>query len=122
MKNISFISEIATAGIIIGILLLFIRPTKLLMPDSLSLMVTLLLILAFIIYVSLLWKEKSTDEREELHRLNAGRISFITGATVLIIGVVVQSLKHNVDPWLVFTLSAMVLAKIASRIYSRIRH
>ncbi len=121
MRNNNLRSEIITAGIMLSILLLFIQPTKLLMPDSFALMASVLLILAFIVFASLIWMERSTDEREEFHRLNAGRISFLTGTSMLILGVVIQSFRHNVDPWLVYTLSLMVLSKIASRMYSRIR-
>jgi hypothetical protein len=47
----------------------------------------------------------------------SGRIAFLVGSTLLTLGIIVQSLNHNVDAWLVVTLVAMILSKIVVRIY-----
>lgn len=117
MKNIP-LSELTASAILVVILFLFIAPTSLSMPASLGPMLAIFLILAFLFFASLIWKEKSADERENLHRLNAGRVSFLFGSSVLVLGILSQSLTHNVDPWLIYTLVIMILVKIISRIYS----
>lgn len=117
MKNIP-LAELITSLILIIILFLFIAPTSLSMPASLGPMLTVFLILAFLVFAALIWKEQSADERENLHRLNAGRVSFLFGSAVLVLGILIQSLSHNVDPWLIYTLVTMILVKIISRIYS----
>lgn len=122
MKEKGFRGEIATSLILIAILVLFIRPTNLLMPSTVEMMLPVLLVVAFLTFSSLFWKEKAQDEREANHITKAGRISFFTGSIILTVGVVVQSLRHNVDPWLVYSLVGMVLAKVASRIYSQIKN
>jgi hypothetical protein len=40
---------------------------------------------------------------------------------VLVLGIIFQALKHEVDPWLVLAICAMTLSKIISRIYSRFK-
>lgn len=117
MKSIS-LGEMVTSVVLIVILLLFIAPTKLSMPMQILPMLAVFLIVSFLVFSALIWKEGSVDERESLHVLNAGRISFLTGSGVLVIGILYQSISHNVDPWLIYTMVIMILAKIASRIYS----
>lgn len=117
-----FTGEITIAVLMILILLSFIRPTMLLMPSNLEMMLGLFLIILFLVFFSLVWKEKYADERENFHRLHAGRVSFMVGTSVLVIGIAFQSLSHDVDPWLVYTLILMILAKVGARVYSQLRH
>lgn len=120
MKN-QFISEVVTSSALLIILLYFLKPNKLLMPNSVELMLTLFLLLAFLVFLALVWKEKTRDERENYHRMNASRVSFVAGSSILIIGIIVQSAMRSVDPWLIYTLIAMIFAKIATRIYLQIK-
>lgn len=121
MKNLPII-EISTSSILIIILLLFLTPSELLMPQGVEMMLILLLILVFLVFSSVVWKEQAADERENMHRLNAGRVSFLVGSLVILIGVVVQAFSHDIDQWLVIALIAMVLSKIISRLISQIRN
>ena len=102
--------------LLIGFIIL--NPTHLLMPESVNSMAVLALIIAFLIFTSLVWKENPRDERENAHIQVAGRVSFIVGSAILIIGIVTQAFNHAVDPWLLFALSGMVLAKFLARIYA----
>jgi hypothetical protein len=114
-------SEIVVSLVLVGLLLYFLRPTQLLMPMSVEVTVILFFVVAFLIFSALVWKESFSDERENLHRLMAGRISFIAGTAVLAFGIIVQSMSHDIDAWLVYTLIVMILAKSASRIYSQVK-
>lgn len=107
--------EIIIGIVVLGILGIFLNPTNLLMPDSVNLMLILGLILGFLAFVGLFWKEQTGDERETMHMQKSGRISFFVGATILVIGVVIQTLDHNIDPWLLYALSGMVLTKLITR-------
>jgi len=119
MKKI-FVGDLIVSSLLLAILVLILKPAKLLMPQSTEMMLIFFMLLSFIVFSAILWKEKSFDERDNLHRLNAGRFSFFIGTLVIITGIIVQSFKHNIDPWLIYVLIAMVLAKIASRIYTQI--
>jgi hypothetical protein len=120
MRSVKYKSELITSLILIFILGLFLKPSKLLMPMSSEVMLALFLVVAFLLFAAVFWKEGSGDERENLHKLNAGRISYLVGAAVLVVAIISQSMMHDVDPWLVYTLISMVLAKIGSRVYSQI--
>lgn len=114
-------TETLSSAVIIAIALLFLNPGKLTMPESVNSMLVVVIILAFILFAAFILKEKPQDEREEMHILTAGRISFLVGVGVLVLGVVVQATMHKIDAWLIFSLCSMVLSKILSRIYSHYR-
>lgn len=111
--------ESLTAIIIFIIAIIFLNPGHLAMPDTVNSLLILGFIVAFLAFSAFVLKEKSKDEREELHILKAGRISYLTGVGVLVTGIIFQATKHEVDPWLVIAICVMVLSKIISRIYSR---
>lgn len=120
MKN-RYVSEIVITLVLVGILSTLLLPTKLLMPMSADMMLVLGLILMFFIFSAFFWRERAGDEREQLHRMNAGRISFFIGAGILVVGIVLQSLHHNIDPWLIYALIGMIIGKLLSRIYSDLK-
>lgn len=114
--------EIIIGIIILAILGIFLNPTRLLMPDSVNMMLILALILGFLGFIGLVWREQANDEREAVHMQKAGRISFFVGATILVVGIVIQALHHDVDPWLLYALSGMVLTKLISRAFHSFRN
>lgn len=107
--------EITIGLLVLAILGIFLNPTNLLMPDSLTLMLILGLILGFLGFTGLIWREQASDEREATHIEKAGRYSFFSGAAILVVGIVVQAMKHAIDPWLLYALSVMVLTKLITR-------
>ncbi len=119
MKNKSLLIEIVTAILLIILTVALLNPFYWWMPDMVTMTVMLALIMAFVIFAGFIWKEQAKDERELLHRMLAGRWAFLAGIAMLVLAVVVQGLKHQIDYWLVIVLVAMVLTKIASLIYSR---
>ncbi len=115
------IIEAISALTILGIAILFLNSGNLTMPNSLLSMLILGLIISFLMFAAYLFREKSSDEREAIHILTAGRISYLVGVGTLILGVILQALKHDIDPWLIIALCAMVFSKLLSRIYSHFR-
>ena len=120
--KLRFAMEVIVSSLLILILILFLTPTQLTMPKSLEMLLLVVLIVGFLLFAGLIWKEKAIDEREDFHRLAAGWLSFLAGSAVLVIGIVVQGLQHEIDPWLIYVLSVMILTKIFSRIFHEIRH
>ncbi|MDP3964978.1 MAG: hypothetical protein Q8Q20_05005 [bacterium] len=112
------IVEIFATAILIVLLVAFLNPTQLLMPTTTETMLVVGIILFFLIFASLVWNERARDERDALHRMRAGRVSFLIGASGLVLGIVVQGFDHAIDPWLIGVLIAMVVSKIIARLYS----
>lgn len=118
----SFWGEIAVSALLVVLLFVFFKPSgaaAMSMPGLMAVSAGLLIV--FAVFAAFVWREDARDEREELHRLIANRAAFLASALVLIIGVIVQSFAHAVDPWIVWALGAMILAKVAGLIYSRVR-
>lgn len=78
-------------------------------------LVTLLAV--FILFAVYIWKEEARDEREDQHRLTAGRNGFLVGAGLLVAGIILQTVRHQLDSWLILTLVGMVVTKLITRWY-----
>ncbi len=115
------IIETISAIAILGIALLFLNPGHLSMPDSVHSMLIVGFIVSFLTFAAYLLKEKSSDEREAMHILTAGRISYLVGVGTLILAIIIQAFSHEIDHWLVIALCAMVFSKLLSRIYSHFK-
>lgn len=121
MKN-KFIGEITISLLLIGLLVFFVNPLDLLMPRALhSLMVPFLIVL-FVIFAGFLWKEKPGDEREQMHKFIASRSAYFATIAVLIIGVILQSFKGEIDSILIIAICIGLLAKLLGLIYGYIKH
>lgn len=117
MKNNS-IQETIVATVLISLVVLLLNPFHFYMPTMMVLTVLALLVVAFGFIASFILREGEGDERDLAHRTRAGRIAFLVGSGVTILGIIAQSFSHQVDPWLVLVLSTMVISKIASRVWS----
>ena len=109
--------ELSVSVVLIVLLILLLNPFGFWMPTILITMMVMGLVLVFSVFASFIWKETARDEREVLHKMMAGRIAFLAGTASLVSGIIVQSFRHELDFWLVFTLGVMILAKVAGLIY-----
>lgn len=90
-------------------------------PHGVELSFIVGLSVVFILFVTAIFKEQLGDERERQHARSAGRISYLIGVGLLVIGIIYQALTGQIDTWLIVTLVAMLLSKIISIIYLRAR-
>lgn len=106
------------SAVIIGILLLFIsNPFKMSMREEVY-MASLSLFGIFILASAIFFlKLKVKDERDYLNKMIASRISFIITYVLLSLAVIVQSLSHSLDPWIIYISFTMIFAQLAVLIY-----
>ncbi len=121
MKN-NFLQEIVVSLVLVVLLVLFLNPFKFWMPNAILIMMVSILIIVFALFASFIWRENSKDEREGLHKMMAGRVAFLVGTATLVVAIILQSFKHELDFWLVLTLGIMILAKIIGLMYSKIKN
>ena len=95
-----------------------INPLNVWMPDMAHMTMLGITVAAFGALSIFIAHETSSDERDEAHRMFAGRAAFFAGSFVLLIGIVVETLSHRLDSWLVVALVVMVLAKLGARLWS----
>lgn len=112
--------EVMISAILIFLIGVFLNPFGLWMPDRLVYMLIVGFIVVFVLFVSLIYKEKVRDEREQLHKLLSGRVAYVAGTSALVLGIVIEGITQpHIDPWLLVTLGVMVLAKMGGLLYSR---
>lgn len=117
MKRL-LIQETIVAVVFIGALLLLLTHGNLSMLETYGMIICVGLVILFMVFAGLVWKEQAADERDQMHRDAAGRVSFLVGIGILVTGAIYQVFTSEVDPWIVWALVGMVGAKIASRIIS----
>ncbi len=121
MKQNSVFEIVSSVAFII-LTLLILNPFNFWMPTNIHMMVILGFIILYAVFATFIWKEKSRDEREQYHRATAGRVGFLFGTAVLVAGIVYQSLRHILDPWLIIALTSMIIGKIIGFIYSEVKN
>lgn len=121
MKN-NFFQEILVSLIFIVLLILLLNPFDFWMPNNILIMMLVGLIVIFAVFAIFIWRESAKDEREILHRMFAGRVAYLVGTGMLVLGIIIQSFNHKLDSWLVFTLGLMVLAKIMGIIHGKTKN
>lgn len=114
-------TEIFLIILILAVLVFFINPFMAWMPTTIHYMAVGGLIVLVGLFAGLLWHEQPKDEREELHRFIGARFSYTSGVIILTVAIALQSIMHAPDIWLVVTLGAMIIAKLAGHLYARTR-
>ena len=116
MKNKTI--QISIAILLIVCLTLLSDPFMLWMPMGAQMAALLGAAVLLAIWAGFVMYERAPDEREAVHRMNAGRMAYLSGIVLLTIALVTQGLAHDIDPWISVTLGTMVLVKLLSRFYS----
>ena len=122
MNKLTFYNETFLLIALIVLLFFFINPLHVWMLSTLTYILLGAVVVVFGAFVGLVWNEHSLDEREEYHKMIAGRLAYLTGVAILLVGIFVETLRDQMPSlWLIIALGAMILVKIASTIYTRSR-
>ena len=111
-------------GVGIGLLLLLFiifNPFHAFMPGYMIATFLISVVILYATFATFLWRERSGDEREQYHLLFADRIAYLAGSGILLISIIFEEIAHALDPWLIFALGIMVMAKVIGLIYSKIK-
>jgi len=109
MKN-----NIKELGMIVGLVVIlgFLLNPMGFYYSNMTLASSITLLIIFFIFISIfIWREVPQDEREEKHQSSAGKMAFFFGTGTMLLGIVVQSLSHSIDVWLVVSLAVMVISR-----------
>lgn len=110
-------SSLVTGIVLVSLLTLLSDPFMLWMPEPAQMMVLLCVVILAIVWAGFVMRERAHDERDSLHSLHAGRVSYLSGLFVLTLALLVQGLSDAIDIWIVASLGVMVVAKIIARWY-----
>lgn len=117
-----FKSELVISLLLIGLVVGLVNPTNLWMPQPVHMALLAGATICFMFFAGLIWYEKAVDEREVIMRDKAGRAGYLGGLGILMIGFVTQNFNHQSDPWLTVALLVMILSKVLSQIFTRIKN
>lgn len=110
--------HILTAFVLTVLLVLLSDLFMIWMPKGAQMVILLSLTVTVCLWAGLVVYEKAEDEREILHRLQAGQVAYVTGLSLLTTALVVQGINHAIDPWISGTLLGMVLSKLVARLFT----
>jgi len=113
--------EIATGVALAALSFLLINPSEFWMPSMMQMSLLGGVLVVCALFAVFVLRESASDEREDALRSFSGRFAFLAGGLVLLIGIAAEDMRGHIDPWLVWSLIAMVFAKIAARLYSDTR-
>lgn len=112
------ISEIVITILLATIAFIFVNPYW--MPMGLMSTVIFAFAGLFVAFVIFIWREKKGDEREIYLRNVAGRVGYLAGALVLVLGIIFEVLKnHMVNKWLIAALISMIIAKLLGFVWAK---
>lgn len=103
--------------ILVVLLILLINPFMFWMPSMMQMTALALTAGLIFVWAGFVLTERADDEREQANRTASGRFAYIASALVLTLALLVQGISHAIDPWIVYALLAMIVAKQASREY-----
>lgn len=115
MANKAF--HISVAIVLLGLLLFLTDPFMYWMPEPAQMLVLLGATALAALWAGFVMQERSSDEREAVNAMYAGRVAYLSGIAVLTLALVVEGLAHDIDPWIPFALGVMVISKLAARMY-----
>lgn len=104
------------AALIISLALLS-DPFMIWMPPAAATAALLAAAAIMCVWIGFIARERGGDERDLQHRMNAGRAAYLSGLAVLTVALIVQGFAHQIDVWVAVALAAMVVSKLAARIY-----
>ena len=114
-------AELSVGLGLLALIYIIFNPWNVFMPGYVVMGFLIGAVVLYLAFAVFLWKENSGDERERFHRLFADRIAYLAGSALLLIGIVVGELRHALDPWLIYALAVMVIAKVVGLIYGKMK-
>ncbi|MBY0539375.1 hypothetical protein K2P56_02995 [Patescibacteria group bacterium] len=115
MKN--NILHISVAVLVVALLFVLTDPFMYWMPPMAATIALVSAAALLLVWAGFVMYESAEDEREALHRMNAGRVAYLAGIAVLTAGLLVQGFGHEIDPWIAGALGAMVVTKLGARLF-----
>ncbi len=110
--------QISIAGILVFLLLTLADLVPFWMPTMGTMVALTLVSVLLLLWAGFVLFEKNGDERELVHRMNAGRVAYLSGLGFLTVALVVQGFAHDIDPWVACALGVMVVSKLVARTYA----
>ncbi len=110
-KYKQLLDVILLLGLLI-IAIVSIVPKTIVMPSSLEMLILAVVLGLISMFLVLFWREQPDDEREMQNQALASRSAYTVGSLVLIAALVIQTMRHELDPAVPIALLAMIATKV----------
>lgn len=120
MSKKQYVKELGLLVVTVVLLVLLLNPLQFYMPTEFTLLVLGIITVLFGFFCVFIFRERGRDEREQIHAQIAGRFAFLAAGVVALVGLFVQAVWGELDPWLVGVVGAMAAAKVLSLVYVRV--
>lgn len=110
--------QLISAAALAAIGFFLVNPLHLWMPSMAHEAMLAAAAVVFGVLAVFVFSEGKGDERDEVHRASAGRAAFFAGGIVLLVAIIAEGLHGVPDPWLVYALVVMIIAKVAVRFFT----
>ncbi|MDX1608243.1 MAG: hypothetical protein R3251_03480 [Candidatus Spechtbacterales bacterium] len=114
-------NEVIISVLLLTLLVSLLNPFGLWMPDEILYLTIGGVFVLVSIFSSFVWKESARDEREQLHKMIAGRFGYLAGMATLLLGIIIESIDSHPSPWLISAVAAMVLGKIFGAHWAKLK-
>lgn len=108
--------EFGVLLVLIALSVVLLNPLHMWMPDMVHMAMLAGFLVIFAAFAAFVVREKARDEREVMLRMLSGRYGYLAGALVLVLAIAVEGLHGTPDPWLIFALLAMLVAKLGAHL------
>lgn len=115
------LQEVVIVSSFFILLLTLLNPFGLELPEPVALLIMAAAMLVFSVWVAFVWHQESEPYMARSHSFFAHKGAYIGAATLLLVGVVVESFSLSVNPWPVWALSMLVAGKVLVEAWSRSR-
>jgi O-antigen/teichoic acid export membrane protein len=111
------LTEIVLGVVLLILLTVIFNPYDLYMTQMTTMLIALSFLILFGIFALFALREQPRDEREELLIIKTSRFAFLITGAVLALGIAIELIQHDIDPWLLIVFAVMIFSKLFGYIY-----
>ena len=115
------LTEIVLSAALLVLLVIIFNPFSMYMTQMTTMAIALSLVILFGIFALFGLREQPRDEREELLVIKTSRFAYLVAGLVVVIGIAVQLIDHDVDNWLLTVFAVMIFSKLLGYVYIQSR-
>ena len=112
MKNYKIIIDVMLLLGLAALAFFTIMPQSVSMSNDMQMMFMVIIFILTSIFLVLVWNENPKDERERQNQAIAGRYAYLVSIFMLLIMLVVDVMKHTLDPLLPISLFVVIAVKL----------
>lgn len=120
-RDTLFLGELLVSIAIIIVLIVLLDPFSFFVPRKIFVLVSLELAVNFGLFASFIAREQATDRHPSFRGMLSEKLGYLAGGILLVFGITIQTVRGDLDRWLVLVLGSMVLVKMLALVKGKAR-